>query len=132
MYLPSHDTEAAERLTRQAVLPTQTAILIMTTYQPTVNQAVEIIRLRVLPENTAAFLEGRAEVDQFTSTLAGHLSTELLQLGEDMWLMLIRWESTEAVQAAQKLTATAPVISDWLARTAQFVAFDTGLVRYAG
>lgn len=104
----------------------------MTTNQPTVNQAVEIIRLRVLPENTAAFLEGRADVDQFTSTLAGYLSTELLQLGGDTWLMLIRWESAEAVQAAQKITATASVISDWLGRTAQFVAFDTGLVRYVG
>ncbi len=104
----------------------------MTTYQPTVNQTVEIIRLRVSPENTTAFLEGRAEVEKFTGSLAGHLSTELLHLGGDTWLMLIRWESEEAVQAAQKLTATASVISDWLGRTAQFVAFDTGLVRYVG
>jgi antibiotic biosynthesis monooxygenase (ABM) superfamily enzyme len=97
---------------------------------PAMNQAVEVIRLIVSPENTAAFLEGRAEVEKFTRTLAGHLSTELLHLGDTNWLMLIRWESEESVRAAQQLTATAPVISDWLNRTAQFVSFDTGLIRY--
>lgn len=99
---------------------------------PALDQAVEIIRLTVSPDNTAAFLAGRAEVEKFTGSLAGHLSTELLHLGGDNWLMLIRWESEEAVRAAQKQTATAPVISDWLNRTAKFVSFDTGFVKYVG
>ncbi len=98
----------------------------------TINQAVEVIRLKVSPDNTDAFLAGRTEVEKFTGSLTGHVSTELLHLGEDNWLMLIRWESEEAVRAAQTLTATATVISDWLNRTAQFVSFDTGLVRYVG
>ncbi|GAB2554717.1 antibiotic biosynthesis monooxygenase [Spirosoma areae] len=96
----------------------------------TVNQAIEVIRLNVKPENVAAFLEGRAEVEKFTHTLQGHISTELIHLGAEHWLMLIRWESEEAVQAAQKLTATASVISAWLRRTAEFVSFDTGVVKY--
>ena len=100
------------------------------TTQPTLNQAVEVIRLNVKPENKTAFLEGRAEVEKFTHTLQGHISTELISLGDQHWLMLIRWESEEAVQAAQKLTATASVISDWLTRTAEFVSFDTGISQY--
>lgn len=100
--------------------------------QPALQQAVEVIRLDVSPEKTTAFLEGRAEVEKFTTTLPGHLSTELLHLGGEHWLMLIRWESEEAVRTAQKLTETAPVISDWLRQTARFVSFNTGIVQYVG
>lgn len=100
--------------------------------QPALQQAVEVIRLNVSSDKTTAFLEGRAVVETFTGSLAGHVATELLHLGGESWLMLIRWENQQAVQAAQKLTETAPIISDWLSQTAQFVSFATGIVEYVG
>ncbi len=95
-----------------------------------VEQAVELIRLKVLPENVAAFLEGRAKVDEFASTIKGYVGTEILKANETEYLMLIRWESEEAVKAAQKITATSSIISDWINQTAQFVAFETSTSKY--
>ncbi|RIV21633.1 hypothetical protein DYU11_19755 [Fibrisoma montanum] len=102
------------------------------TNRPTLDQVLEIIRFTVTPENTSAFLEGRAEVERFTGSLAGHVSTELLHLGGENWLMLIRWEDEAAVKAAQQQTATSPVITEWINQTAQFVSFEEGTVRYVG
>jgi antibiotic biosynthesis monooxygenase (ABM) superfamily enzyme len=95
-----------------------------------VEQAVELIRLKVLPENVAAFLEGRAKVDEFASTIKGYVGTEILKANEIEYLMLIRWESEEAVKEAQKITATSSLISDWINQTAQFVAFETSISKY--
>lgn len=93
-------------------------------------QAVELIRFKVLPENTEAFLEGRREVDEFTGTLKGYVGTEILKLSNEEFLLLIRWENEQAVLNAQKITANAPVISNWISKTAQFVSFETSLVEY--
>jgi hypothetical protein len=46
-------------------------------------------------------------------------------MGDDEYLLVIRWDSDGSVREAQKMTTTASVISDWLGRTAQFVSFDT-------
>ena len=93
-------------------------------------QAVELIRLKVLPENVEAFLQGRVKVDEFASTIKGYVGTEILKANEDEFLMLIRWESEEAVKNAQKITATASIISDWINDTAQFIAFETTISKY--
>jgi len=95
-----------------------------------VGQAVEIIRLKVLPENVEAFLQGRVKVDEFASTLKGYVGTEILKVNEEEFLMLIRWDSEEAVRDAQKITATASVIADWINKTAQFIAFETSISKY--
>lgn len=95
-----------------------------------VGQAVELIRLKVLPENVEAFLQGRVKVDEFASTIKGYVGTEILKANEEEFLMLIRWDSEEAVRDAQKITATASVISDWIDKTAQFVAFETSISKY--
>lgn len=95
-----------------------------------VGQAIELIRLKVLPENIEAFLEGRAKVDEFVSMLKGYIGTEILKANEEEFLMLIRWESEEAVRDAQKITETASVISDWINKTAQFIAFETSISNY--
>jgi len=95
-----------------------------------VGQAVELIRLKVLPENVEAFLQGRVKVDEFVSTLKGYVGTEILKINEDEFLMLIRWDSEEAVREVQKITETASIISDWINKTAQFVAFETSISKY--
>lgn len=95
-----------------------------------IGQAVELIRLKVLPENVDAFLSGRVKVDEFAATLKGYVGTEILKANDVEFLMLIRWENEEAVREAQKITATASVISDWINKTANFVAFETSIVKY--
>ncbi|MBC8042456.1 MAG: antibiotic biosynthesis monooxygenase [Rhizobacter sp.] len=97
---------------------------------PAVGQAIEIVRLKVSPENVTKFLEGRMKVDEFVHTIAGHIGTELVQLSEDTWLMIIRWRDKESVLAAQKITEQATVISDWLGSTSQFVSFENATVGY--
>mgnify|MGYP005853181937 CR=1 FL=1 len=77
-----------------------------------VGQAVELIRLKVVAENTEAFLQGRAQVDAFVSGIKGYIGTEILKLAEEEYLMLIRWESEEAVREDQKITESASVISE--------------------
>lgn len=94
-------------------------------------QAVELIRLNVSPEQQSNFLTGRRKVDAFTSTLPGFISTELLQLTDTEWLMLIRWDNLASARAAQVQTANATVISDWLAHTSTFISFDTASVQYS-
>ena len=95
-----------------------------------VGQAVEIIRLKVLPENVEAFLQGRLVVDKFVSTLEGYVGTEILQANETEFVMLIRWDSEAAVVAAQKITESASVISEWITGTSQFLSFETSIVQY--
>lgn len=95
-----------------------------------VGQAVELIRLKVLPENVSVFQQERVKVDEFVSKINGYVGTEILKVSEEEFLMLIRWDSEEAVRAAQKITETAPIISDWISRTAQFVAFETSISKY--
>jgi heme-degrading monooxygenase HmoA len=75
-------------------------------------------------------LQGRVKVDEFASTIKGYVGTEILKANEEEFLMLIRWDSEEAVRDAQKITATASVISDWINKTAQFVAFETSISKY--
>jgi antibiotic biosynthesis monooxygenase (ABM) superfamily enzyme len=95
-----------------------------------INQAIELIRLKVMPENTEAFLEGRKAVDAFVGTLGGYIGTELIQISETDWLMQIRWADQASVEAAQKVTESASIISDWINKTSTFVSFDTAYVRY--
>ena len=95
-----------------------------------VGQAVELIRLKVLPKNVEVFLEGRVKADELVSTIKGYVGTEILKTNEEEFLMLIRWESEKAVTSAQKITETASIISDWINKTAQFVAFETSISIY--
>ena len=95
-----------------------------------VGQAVELIRLKVRPENILAFLQGRQKVDEFTSSLKGYIGTEILQLNDEEFLLLIRWDNESVVKDAQAITASVPVISEWLTKTAQFVSFETGIIKY--
>jgi antibiotic biosynthesis monooxygenase (ABM) superfamily enzyme len=90
-----------------------------------VGQYVELIRLKVTAENKNAFLEGRVKVDEFTSTLPGYMETEILNINAEEFVILIRWKDEASVRDAQKITANSAVISDWLKRTAQFMAFET-------
>ncbi len=75
-------------------------------------------------------MEGRIKVDEFVSTLKGYVGTEILKVNEDEFLMLIRWDSEEAVREVQKITETASIISDWINKTAEFVAFETSISKY--
>jgi antibiotic biosynthesis monooxygenase (ABM) superfamily enzyme len=99
--------------------------------ETTLHQAIELIRLKVESSNVTHFLEGRKKVDEFVSTIEGHRGTEIVQVNDTEWLMMIRWESKEAVLAAQKITEQASVISDWINSTAQFVSFETSIVKYS-
>lgn len=95
-----------------------------------VGQAVELIRLKITPENVAAFLEGRQKVDAFVSTIKGYIGTEIVKVSKEEFLMLIRWDNEEAVREAQKITETANVISEWIYATAQFISFETSISMY--
>jgi heme-degrading monooxygenase HmoA len=83
-----------------------------------------------MPEKVEEFLQGRVKVDEFASTIKGYVGTEILKANEEEFLMLIRWDSEEAVRDAQKITSTASIISDWINKTAQFVAFETSMSAY--
>ncbi|NIJ52935.1 antibiotic biosynthesis monooxygenase family protein [Dyadobacter arcticus] len=95
-----------------------------------VGQAIEVIRLKVIEENVAAFLDGRIKVDEFASAINGYVGTEILKITDSEFLMLIRWESEEAALEAQQITFNAPIITEWLNATSEFVSFDTGVSRY--
>jgi heme-degrading monooxygenase HmoA len=93
-------------------------------------QAVELIRFRVTPERAAAFIEQRSQVDTAMHDLAGFINTELIQSANDQWLLIVRWESREAVTAAQAITRDMQVVSDWIKLADEFLSFDTADVRY--
>ncbi|MBC8099622.1 MAG: antibiotic biosynthesis monooxygenase [Armatimonadetes bacterium] len=93
-------------------------------------QSVELIRFRVTEAHVAAFIEQRAHVDTAMHTLAGFLNSELIQVSADQWLLIVRWESREAVIAAQAITRDMSIISDWIKLADEFVSFDTADVRY--
>lgn len=93
-------------------------------------QAVEMIRLKVSPENVDKFLEGRKLVDNFVSTLNGYVSTEILKINTYEYLMLIRWKNEAIVKEAQKITETASIISNWINETSEFVSFETTVSVY--
>jgi len=94
------------------------------------SQAVELIRFRVTEPRASTFVEGRSQVDAAMTTLAGFVNSELIQVSGEEWLLIVRWESREAVTAAQAITANMQVISDWIAKADQFLSFDTADVRY--
>lgn len=95
-----------------------------------VGQALEVIRLKVAPEKVESFLRVRAEVDKFTAGLKGFLGTEIVKVNDDEYLVLIRWQNEETVRAAQKITATADIITDWINEHATFISFETSISQY--
>jgi antibiotic biosynthesis monooxygenase (ABM) superfamily enzyme len=95
-----------------------------------VGQAVEFIRLKVSSENVQAFLAGRVAIDTFASKIKGYVSTEILTMNGEEFVILIRWDSEEAVKEAQKITTGASIISDWIQTTAQFISFETYISKY--
>ncbi len=98
-----------------------------------VDQAVEIIRLKVAPASFTEFLAKREAADQAVSRLKGFISSELCRQGEEDWVMFIRWENMEVVKEAQKITENMPEITAWIAVSSQFISFDTVEVkRYFG
>jgi hypothetical protein len=61
------------------------------------------------------------------------MGSELLALQNGGWVLLVRWISLEAVQAAQQITLASPglrEINDWVALARQVKRFDTGVQRH--
>jgi antibiotic biosynthesis monooxygenase (ABM) superfamily enzyme len=91
---------------------------------------VEVIRFTVKEEHAAAALAKRQEVDAWVHSLAGHIKTETIQLGQDQWLFLVYWQNAEAMAAAQKQTGPSALMNDWIALTDGFVSFEQGPLIY--
>lgn len=102
----------------------------MTTKDVELGQAVEMIRLKVIPENVDKFLAGRKLVDDFVSQLNGYVGTEILKVNANEYLMLIRWKNEAVVKEAQKITETASIITNWINETSEFVSFETTVSVY--
>jgi antibiotic biosynthesis monooxygenase (ABM) superfamily enzyme len=95
-------------------------------------EAVEMIRVKVAKDKAEQFLSERAGVDAALREVGGHVGTEIVQVGEEDFVFLIRWVDEAAVRAAQVITEKLPAISTWLERAeARFVSFETSVVRYA-
>lgn len=94
------------------------------------SQTLELIRFQVAAESVDQFLRDRVPVDDYLQTLGGFEGSELTQLGETDWLAIVHWTNHDAFLAAQKITATASVISDWIAIADRFVSFETAVVHY--
>ncbi len=93
-------------------------------------QAIEIGRFRVSERQVERFLADRPAVDEALKALPGFLGSNLVHISGGDWLLLVRWESHEAVLAAQQITAQMQIISDWIGIAEALLSFDTADVPY--
>jgi hypothetical protein len=97
------------------------------------NPAVEIVRLEMPAEQAERFVLLRAQADAALARFDGFVGTELLRLGDQDWLLLVRWTSLAAASAAQQITLAAPglpEINAWVALARQVRSFETGEQRH--
>ena len=96
------------------------------------DQALEIVRLRVSPASAASFVDRRAEADAALQRFAGFLGSELAEGPPGSWTLIVRWASRGAMEAAQAVTLATPglpALADWLALTDEVVSFEAVDVR---
>jgi quinol monooxygenase YgiN len=93
----------------------------------TMSQAVNLVRFLVREDQASAFVEQRVQVDKALKSLAGFVNSELLQVSEDQWLLLERWESSADAVAAQD-TEGMRIINDWVGIADQVLSFDIATV----
>lgn len=94
-------------------------------------QTIEIIRFKVAPEKVQLFLEKRHEVDAFVKNIAGYEGVKIMSAGNGEWILMVHWSSAAALQEAQKITATAETITNWIqATTEKFLSFESVTVEY--
>ncbi len=97
------------------------------------SQVIEFVEFDVPPEREAEFVTRRAQADVALRRFSGFMGSELLALQNGGWVLLVRWISLEAVQAAQQITLASPglrEINDWVALARQVKRFDTGVQRH--
>jgi len=89
---------------------------------------IEIIRFKVNPEKSAAFVAAREQADKDVSNINGFIGSELCRLDEENWVIFIRWKNSASTKAAQQITESLQSITDWIAIAEQFVSFETAEV----
>lgn len=94
-------------------------------------EIVEVVRLRVSEESAARLVAERPAVDAEVAKLKGFAGSELIQVDGDQWMMLVYWETRADVEAAQKVTESLQIITDWINMADAFVSFHTATVRHS-
>lgn len=93
-----------------------------------VSAAVEIIRFKVDADAVDRFKQGRRAADEALQRFDGFLGSELLAGADGTWVLLVRWASRAAVDAAQAVTLASPGVPEvqaWVAIAREVQSFET-------
>ncbi len=89
---------------------------------------VEVVRLKVDAQAVERFKQGRRAADEALRRFDGFLGSELLAGADGQWVLLVRWASLSAVQAAQAVTLARPGLPEieaWVGTARELLSFDT-------
>ncbi|MEV0319414.1 antibiotic biosynthesis monooxygenase [Streptomyces sp. NPDC050658] len=88
---------------------------------------VELVRVRIAPEHTAAMLEARpAMVEDFRRDRAGFLGAHLIELPDHVWLDVLWWRSSEDFAASRAKGADLPGIKAFFATIDEVLSSEEG------
>lgn len=88
---------------------------------------VELVRVRIAPERTAAMLKARpAMLDDFRQDRAGFLGAHLVELPDGEWLDILWWRSPQDFAASRAKGAELPGIKAFFATIEKVVSSEEG------
>jgi hypothetical protein len=83
-------------------------------------QALEVVRFRVNPENVVPMLAGREEaIAALSAECPGLISAHLAHLGDDRWIDVLLWETRELAEAAFERAMSIPALTRWFENIAE-------------
>jgi hypothetical protein len=87
---------------------------------------LEIVRLRVLPENAEAFAAARGPMLAELSARPGFVRADLARLADDEWLDLVAWRSPEDFAESRRRGADGPGVAAFFGLIDGLVADESG------
>jgi quinol monooxygenase YgiN len=89
--------------------------------------SVELTRFRTQPGRADELVAARpAMLESFRSDRAGFVRADLVRLGEDEWLDVVVWESSQHYAASRDKGANTPAIAAFFAPIAELVSAEEG------
>ena len=88
---------------------------------------VELTRFRTRPGQAAELVAARpAMLESFRDDRAGFVRADLVRVGDDEWLDVVVWESSEAYAASREKGGNTAAIRAFFAPIAELVSAEEG------